>query len=360
MATLSFSIAATTFDASLLPEAARQVGTLAFREAVSGFLAAEFKGFGGHATCKVDDQTISVVWNPDSQRPNPMAAIVQKLREGKQAEGIQLLELVLSNRPDDSVALYNLGLALSDAGRLERAEQCLRRAAKLNPNDVNISVALGVALGRMGRADEAISVLRAAVRQDERNPWAHRNLGTMLLQTQKAIEAVPHFRAATQLLPEDQLAWLGLGDAHRLTGNSKEAESAYRAAIDINPHSELADKARAGSSLLAQSGFERTKQVVPRQDAVQYCLEAMQRFAQMPQADFQKLALELAMAGRSGFAVHKPESRYHIKGLEGEFSGLAMVCFLYVAMQRMAPGTDVGFDLSAEYEQAKRMFNAAS
>ena len=129
-------------------------------------------------------------------------------------------------------------------------------------------------------------------------------------------------------------------------------------AIEINPHSEFADKARTGSNLLAQSGFNRVRQVIPRQDAVHYCLEAMQRFAQMPQGDFQKLALELAMAGRSGFAVHKPESRYHIKGLDGEHSGLAMVCFLYVAMQRMAPGTDLGFDLAAEYEQAKRMFAA--
>jgi len=46
--------------------------------------------------------------------------------------------------------------------------------------------------------------------------------------------------------------------------------------------------------------------------------------------------------------------------LEGEFSGLAMTCFLYVAMQRMAPGTDIGFDVAAEYEQARRIFTAAS
>src|ERR1051326_7907493 len=104
MATLSFSIAATAFDMSLLPEAARQLGTPAFREAVSAFLTTEFKGFGGYATTRVDEQTISVTWNPDSQRPNPMAAIVQKLHQGKRAEGIQLLELFLSNRPDDAVA----------------------------------------------------------------------------------------------------------------------------------------------------------------------------------------------------------------------------------------------------------------
>lgn len=118
--------------------------------------------------------------------------------------------------------------------------------------------------------------------------------------------------------------------------------------------------ARAGSSVLAQSGFAQTKQGVSRQDAVYYCLDAMRRFAQMSPDAVQKLTLELAMAGRNGFAVHNPESRYDVKGLDGDFSGLAMVCFLYVAMERMAPGTGIGFDLAAEYEQAKEMFKAQS
>jgi tetratricopeptide (TPR) repeat protein len=360
MATLSFSIAATAFDTSLLPEGSRRVGTPAFREAVNDFLVAEFKGFGGHATIRVDDQTIAVVWNPDSQRPNLMAAIIEKLQQGRQAEGIQLLELLLSNRPDDPLVLYNLGLALSDAGRVERAEQYLRRAAQLNPKDANIAVALGVALGRLHRYDEALDVLRAAVRQAEKNPWAHRNLGAILLQTGQTAEAIPHYQAATELQPNDQIAWLGLADAFRLAGRTQEAQAAYATALRINPHSELADKVRAGSNLLAQSGFDHVRQVFPRQDAVHYCLDGLQRFAQMSPGEFQKLTLELALAGRGGFAVNNPASRYRVKGLDGEFSGLAMTCFLYVAMQRMAPGTDLGFDLSAEYEQAKRMFDASS
>jgi Flp pilus assembly protein TadD len=360
MATLSFSIAATAFDASLLPEAARQVGTPAFRDAVNAFLAAEFKGFGGHATIRVDDQTIAVVWNPDNQRPNPMAVIIQKLQQGHQAEGIQLLELLLSNRPDDPVVLYNLGLALSDAGRVERAEHCLRRAAELNPKDANIPVALGVALGRLGRCDEAVDVLRAAVRQDDKNPWAHRNLGAMLLQAKQTAEAIPHYQTATRLLPKDQVAWLGLADACRLAGRTQEAQDAYVTAVQINPHNALADKARAGSNLLAQSGFDQVRKVIPRQDAVHYCLDALKRFASLSPGELQKLSLELALAGRDGFAVHDPESRYRVKGLDGERSGLAMVCFLYVAMQRMAPGTDLGFDLAEEYEQAKRIFNSSS
>ena len=108
------------------------MGTPAFREAVNAFLAAEFKGFGGHATFRVEDQTISVIWDPDGQRPNPMAVIVEKLQQGKQGEGIQLLEFVLSHRPDDPAILYNLGLALSDAGRLERAELwCSRKTGQV-------------------------------------------------------------------------------------------------------------------------------------------------------------------------------------------------------------------------------------
>ena len=360
MATLSFSIAATAFDTNLLPEAARQVWTPAFREAVNAFLAGEFKGFGGHATIRVDDQTVSVVWNPDSQRPNPMGVIVQKLQQGKQAEGIQLLELLLSHHQDDPLVLYNLGLALSDAGRLERAEQCLRRAMELNPEDTNIPVALGVALSRMGRRDEAVEVLRAAVTQDQKNPWAHRNLGMMLVGTGQADEATRHFQAATQLLPNDQLAWLGLADACRLAGRTQESEDAYAAVIQISPHNDLAEKARAGSNLLAQTGFERVRQVIPRLDAAHYCLAALQRFAKLSTAELQKLSLSLAMAGRAGFAVHDPKSRYRVKGLDGEFTGLEMVCFLYVAMQRIAPGTDIGFDLAEEYAQAKKLFDAES
>jgi hypothetical protein len=41
--------------------------------------------------------------------------------------------------------------------------------------------------------------------------------------------------------------------------------------------------------------------------------------------------------------------------LDGDFSGLAKVSFRHVAMQRMAPGSDIGFDLAVEYEQARRL-----
>ncbi len=173
----------------------------------------------------------------------------------------------------------------------------------------------------------------------DKNPWASRNLGALLM---KLGEAVRHFKVVTQLVPDDQMAWLGLGDACRLSGNSADARTAYRKAIAINPHGDLAEKARAGSNAMAQAGFENTKQVVLRQDALHYSLAALQRYATMPPASVQNLALEIAMLGRDGFDVHNPNSRYRVRGLDGEFSGMAITCYLYAAMQAIAPGTDKG------------------
>jgi hypothetical protein len=45
-----------------------------------------------------------------------------------------------------------------------------------------------------------------------------------------------------------------------------------------------------------------------------------------------------------------------VNSLQGEFTGLAMLCFLYVAMQQLSPGTDIGFNLSEEYAVAKKRF----
>jgi Flp pilus assembly protein TadD len=357
MATLSFSIATSAFDQALVPAEARHPGTPAFREAVNTFLQNEFKDFGGTATIRVDDRNISVVWDPEAKQLNPLIPIVQKLQQGKQAEGIQLLELLLSSRPDDPGVLYNLGVALSDAGRLERAEQCLRLAVELKASDTNIRVALGVALGRMDKDDEAVKVFQTAIAQDAKNPWAHRNLAGMLMKAAKPDEAISHYQTTTQIQPNDQIAWLGLADACRLTGRTKEAEDAYRSAVKINPHSDLAEKARAGSNLMAQSGFDNLKKSLPRQDAVQYCLDALQTISTMSTTDVLKLALDLAMAGRNGLEVNNPSSRYRVKGLQGEFSGLALVCFLYVVMQQIAPEANVGMDLSEEYRMARKLFD---
>jgi hypothetical protein len=95
---------------------------------------------------------------------------------------------------------------------------------------------------------------------------------------------------------------------------------------------------------------------VPRWDAVLYCVTASERFANMSAADIQKVGFEIAILGMNGLDVNNPTPRCRVRSLPGEFSGLHLVCFEYVAFRQVAPQLDIQFDLSAEYQSALALY----
>lgn len=351
----TFTISPDTFDMALLPAEVRTPGTSGFREAVSAFLRESFQGFGGRVNIQVEDARITVTWSPDPSSPTPLEVIVNKLRQGHRAECIQLLELLLSRNSDDVDILYNLGMALSDAGNFARAEDQLRRAVELAPDFGNGLIALGVALSRQQKNDEAAQVLNSAVALEPRNPWAHRNLGVALLKLSRFDAAADHLRQAVELQPNDQPSWVALGDALRRSGRSKDAEHAYGQAMALNPHNEFSEAARSGSRQLAQATFQKASTNAPRPDAIEYCVAAIRTFSKLTEQEVQKITFEIATLGRGGLAVNNPDKKYLLKSMAGEFTGLQLVSYMYVGFQIIAPGAECGFDLAREYELARKI-----
>jgi len=86
-----------------------------------------------------------------------------------------------------------------------------------------------------------------------------------------------------------------------------------------------------------------------------YCLSAMQKFKNMQKRKLTEILAEIALKGERGFDVHNPAQKYELATLPGKYSGLNLVCYLYVGFQIIEPTKDVGFDLSREYEAAKEM-----
>jgi tetratricopeptide (TPR) repeat protein len=352
---LTFTLATDDFDVSLLPPDARDRNTRAFREAVRSYLQEEFNRFGGWNSVQVDAQKIEVSWTPDRQPPDPVEQVVDKLRRGEYNGAITLLQLFLSDRPNDVNLLYNLGMALSDVGKPAEAEEHLERAIELAPNLINARVALGVALQRQEQIARAIEVLRAAVDRAPDNLWAQRNLGVCLLSAGQIQEAEACLRKATQMHPEDEQSWHSLAQALERLGNMAEAGAAYRKAIDIDEYSSIAELARQARSTMAQSAFRKQLPGMERPDAVMYCLGALERFEKLPLAEVQRIAFEIAMLGRKGFDVNEPAQKYQLQSLPGSFSGLHLVCIMYVGFKLIGPEQDIGFDLSKEYAAAKAM-----
>jgi tetratricopeptide (TPR) repeat protein len=263
--------------------------------------------------------------------------------------------LLLSDRPADVSILYNLGMALSDVGRLDDAEFHLRRALDIAPDFTNARVALGVALQRHGQTKEAIDELRQAVNRSPDNPWAQRNLGACLSSAGEFQEAESCLRKATLINPTDQQSWYGLAQVLEHLGNTADADAAYRKVIDVDEYSPIAERAREALRAIAEKRFRDKVPGVPRPDAVMYCLGAMEKFEKMSRSDVQRIAFEIAMLGRKGLNVNDPEQRYQLKSLPGEYSGLHLVCLMYAGFKIVAPDQDIGFDLSREYAAAQAL-----
>ncbi len=261
------------------------------------------------------------------------------LEHGEYREAIFVLELLLSGEPDDPTLLYNLGMAYSDTGALDRAVALLRRLMAAAPDHVNGRVALGVALTRQRKYEEARSELARAVADAPANPWAHRNLGACLLHLNRPAEAVEHLRTAAELNPSDDRAWYGLGQALELTGDTAGADEAYKKVLEISEIGDIAEQARQARSRLAGKSFRSVMPGMPRPDAVYYCLAALERFEKMTPDEVQKVGFEIAILGMSGLDVNDSTPKYRLRSLPGEFSGLHLLSIEYAAFKQFAPQT---------------------
>ena len=350
-----FVLAIDDFDTSMLPPHARIPGTDEFSDEVSRFYQREFAAFKGNARIVVDAKTIHVSWRSDPNRPHPMQAVKAKLEEGDFAEAVRLLEILRRHQPNDDVVLYNLGVALSDSGQFDKAEQHLRHAVEVAAENINARVALGVALFRQERYVDAIVVLREAVALEPTNPWAQRNLGGCFLKLGQLAEAEECLRLAAELNPSDQQSLFGYAQVLHMRGESLKADALYGKVIDLDARSHIADLARDGRTRLAQESFRDAIPGGVRPDAVMYLLDGLQRFEKMGRDEIQKIGFEIALMGQRGFDTNSASQQYRLKSVPGQFSGLRLVCLMYVAFQKIAPEHDVGFDLSKEYELASAM-----
>jgi tetratricopeptide (TPR) repeat protein len=351
----TFTISVADLDTSLLPEPARVPNTDAFRDAVTDLIRSEYRQLGGRARVVVDDNagTIQVTWRPGAGQPDPLDVAVAKLRSGEYQEAVRLLEVIRFQQPLRSAVFYNLGLALSDMGRLDSAVQHLRTALALAPDHTDALVGLGVALARQRKLAEAIQAFRQVIEREPDNPRAHSNLGACLLQEEgETEEAERHLRRAVELRPADQQALFGLGKALLALGRDREADAQFIEVIRQDDRSPVAERAKEARNRLAGSSFRTASGGAERIDAVMYCLGALESFEGMPHQEVQKIGFEIAILGQSGLDTTDNMQKYTLRSLPGQFSGLQLVSIMYVAFKTIAPDQDVGFDLSREYQAA--------
>jgi Flp pilus assembly protein TadD len=248
-----------------------------------------------------------------------MASIGPLLQQRRFDEARPLLETLLQLEPEHPDALYNLGVLASEEGRLEEARLLLRRAVIANAVDThaqaNAQVALGLAALRQEDRSEARQALEAAIELEPRNAFALRSLGSLLVIAGALAAGIERFRQALVVAADDLVTTFNLAQA----------------LLELDPGKHR-DEAKDLRGSIASRDLRAEQPEGVRQDAVSYCLQALQLFEGMDQRQFMAVLSEVAAMGQGGLQINEPGTSRSLKTLPGSWSALALACLIHVGM----------------------------
>jgi tetratricopeptide (TPR) repeat protein len=324
-------------------------------EQVIASISLNYAAKGWNAAVTVNDGMVRVLAVPQSGLA-PKEYLLGLLRSGFIEDALAGLE-AMYGMMDDADIDYNYGVALSELGRVEESLVPLRRCLSLDPDYTNATIALGVSLSKLERYDEAETALRLAANTQPDNALIKQNLAATLARADKPLEALPFFRQAVSLAPNNPSALLGLAQCLNEIGGDhrKEALKVYREVAKRFPDTEIAEVAKKVLNRKARDDLRGVVNDGIRPDAVEYMIAAMKRFSAQPRERIGQIVLEIAQLGQQGLAVNDPSTRYKLKTLDGDFTGLQLLSYMHVGMKMVSPNADTGSGLDREYEIAKGM-----
>jgi tetratricopeptide (TPR) repeat protein len=264
-----------------------------------------------------------------------------------------VLEELHQSDPGNQDILYNLGMCHTELDEPEKAVETLSECIRYYPHYSNAYVALGFAYSRLADDEKAKDHFQRALEIDPSNPYALRNLGGLYGKENDYEKAIQCLEKSFSINPEDLQTAYGLGYSYFHIGKLDKADKYFKIAIDLDESSKIADMAKdlrreiAGINLKAK-GF--------RPDAMFYCLSALQFFKDKTPERVRQVAFEIAMKGRQGLDINNPDKKYTLESMDGSFTGLQLVSYMYVGFMMIDPKLDVGLDLSEEYQQALGLF----
>jgi len=155
--------------------------------------------------------------------------------QGLRSDALTAFRKVIETTLTSSEAQNSVGLHLLELGEDDLAEECLKRAIELAPQDVFPQVNLGKLRHRQQRMDEALHAFdQAAQLQPELAP-VYANRGAVLCELKRYRDAEHDCRKAVELSPNFPEAWSNLGVALQGQNRFRQAEDAFRKAIELSP-----------------------------------------------------------------------------------------------------------------------------
>jgi tetratricopeptide (TPR) repeat protein len=151
---------------------------------------------------------------------------LELLQNGKTADALGMVTAAIDAGAGDP-SLYNLkGLAASELGRNQEAEESFRTLIRLTPKSAMGYNNLGVMFSKLDRPQDAATAFREARALEPQNFTALLGLGTSLTRLHQYAEAITYLQSAWSVRPGDFQAGYELALAMRETKQPAEAKKA--------------------------------------------------------------------------------------------------------------------------------------
>ncbi len=169
-----------------------------------------------------------------------LVELVEYDRQRRQREEAEREKREREARKAEAAALQKQARSHFRTGRREESVAALSTARDLDPDSAELLSDLGAALVAVGRLDQAEEPLRRAVRASDTLAAARVNLGQYFLLRGEPGEAVTVLEEAVRLDPASAAGWNGLGNARWRLGRFRAALEAWHRAWDLDPLCESA------------------------------------------------------------------------------------------------------------------------
>ena len=125
-------------------------------------------------------------------------------KSGRRTQGLQEMENVIAEKPDDASALNFIGYTLSiSSENMEKAEALVRKALSLKPEDGYVLDSMGWVLFKQGKVEEALPYVEKAIEKVKADPIIAEHYGDILLASGKKAEAADAYRKSLQANPQN-------------------------------------------------------------------------------------------------------------------------------------------------------------
>ncbi|WP_448205931.1 tetratricopeptide repeat protein [Azospirillum sp. sgz302134] len=197
------------------------------------FAALSFQESGRHAEA---DELYARILDAVPEQPDALHLWgILAAQTGRLDVANDRIRRAIAQRADVADYHANLGNVLRELGRTGEATVCYRTALTLRPDDAQSVEQLGMALQMQGRLGAAADAHRALTRLRPDDQEAHYRLGVALQGEGRFAEAAEAFRSSLTLRPDRPESWFKLGASLQAHGCFDEAAAAYRGALSLQP-----------------------------------------------------------------------------------------------------------------------------